>query len=136
MATSTKVQFALRTLQEKAIENINFQIAQAELKCAAFDDEETLAQKVAEWRAYAEAAISNVFHKLGGENPISDGDLSSFKLKSMPKVDYYDKREAQRRVEDLRVRRNKIEAKSQALVPDADGNVSLTKTQLADFFGL
>ena len=136
MATSSKVVFKLDTLREKALDSINHRIAVARLHVESFEDEEALAQRITEWRARQEQRISDLFSRLGGEDQIGDYELSKWKLDSIPEVDRYERRDAERKLRELEAKRTQIEAKSAALVADEDGNIALTKTQLSEFFGL
>lgn len=78
MATSSKVQFNLNVLREKALESLDFRIASAELNVASYDDDEALAQRIREWRARQEEKISDIFRQLG------DGDLDDYRLSKVP----------------------------------------------------
>lgn len=135
MATSTKVKFKLEVLREKALESIDIRIGQAELEVASYDDDEALNERVKEWRARQEEKLSKLFSQLG-EDGIDDYQLSRFKLDSIPEVDRWERQRAERTLRELEAKRTQITAKSEALVPDEEGNVSLTKTQLSEFFGL
>lgn len=133
MATSSKVVFKLDVLRQKALESIEHRIAVARLHVESFEDEEALAQRQRDWRAEQERKLSDVFAQLG---EIDDYRLSKFKLDPIPEVDRYERRDAERKLRELEAKRTQIEAKGSALVPDEDGNISLTKTQLSEFFGL
>jgi hypothetical protein len=135
MATSSKVVFKLGTLREKALESIDFRIAQQQEEVNLFLSQGELQDLVAQWRADQEAKISEVFSQLGGDD-LSNEDLARFRLDDFPKVDVHELRRAEYRLKELRALRSQIEAKSESLVGDEDGNISLTKTQLAEFFGL
>jgi hypothetical protein len=67
---------------------------------------------------------------------IPDAELAAFKVQPIPEVDQWTRREAVRTVRDLEALRTQVLAKSEALVPNEDGTIALTKTQLAEFFGL
>lgn len=135
MATSSKVKFNLATLKEKALESIDFRIAQAKTHVASFDDDEALSQRIREWRARQEERISDLFRSLG-EGGVADHTLAKWKIESMPEVDRYDRTRAESTLRGLENKRTQIVAKAESLVPDEDGNISLTKTQLDEFFGL
>jgi hypothetical protein len=135
MATSSKVRFNLDTLRAKALESIDLRIAYAQTVADSFFDDAALAERLAEWRANQERKISVIFNQLG-EGGVDDYRLSKFSLDPIPSVDRYDKRQAEERLRHLIEKRSQIEAKAEAITPDEDGSVSLTKTQLADFFGL
>lgn len=135
MATSSKVLFRLETLKEKALESIDFRISQKEQEIASYFDEEAMNSLVNQWRARQEERISDLFRRLG-EDGISNAELAKFKVSPMPEIDEFEMRRAQRDLQSLVVTRSKIEAKADSLVPDKDGSISLTKTQLQEFFGL
>jgi hypothetical protein len=135
MATASRIKFKLATLQEKAVEIIDFRILEARRHAASFEDDEALTLRVQEWRARQEAKISDVFRQLG-VGGIDDEELATFRLDPIPEVNKWDRQQAERKVHDLEIRRHQITAKSEALVPDEDGNISLTRTQLEEFFGL
>lgn len=133
MATSTKVRFNLETLRDKAIKSIDFRIAQQRLVVSSFADDEALAARQQEWRVRQEEKITELFNKLCD---LDDYALSRFTIDALPTVDKWDRREAQRKLDDLEAKRVQILAKSESLVPDEDGALALTKTQLSEFFGL
>lgn len=133
MATSSKVQFNLETLKKKALESIDFRIAQKQTEVDSFDDDDAFAETVKEWRAKQEERISDLFRNI---NDTDDYQLSRFAIAPIPKQDRWDRARSIRDLEDLQIRKAKITAKMESLVPDEDGNIALTKTQLSEFFGL
>lgn len=135
MATSSKVRFNLETLRAKALESIDLRIAQAQREVDSYMDDAALQQRVAEWRARQEEKISSIFRQLG-DGGVDDYRLSKFALDEIPTVSRWDRRDAERTLERLVAKRSQIVAKADALIPDEDGGIALTKTQLADFFGL
>lgn len=135
MASSSKVVFNLSTLQQKALESINLRINQKEFEARSFEDEDALEARISEWRARQEAKISELFSQLG-KGGVDNHRLSKFKLDPIPEVDLYERRRAERELRALEAERSRIVAKSESLVADENGNISLTKTQLNEFFGL
>lgn len=135
MPSSSKVQFRLETLKEKALESIDFRIAQKKLEVDSFDDDEALAERVKEWRTRQEEKLSQLFRQLG-EGGIDDYRLSRFKLDDLPTVDRWERSRAEKELRQLEATRSQIIAKGDSLVADEHGNVSLTSTQLEEFFGL
>lgn len=135
MATSSKVLFNLETLRSQALESVDMEIKHQETVVASYADDEALEALVKEWRRAQEARISELFRKLGDDD-ITDSELSKFKLEPMPKIDIWERGKAQARLRELENTRRHILAKATALVPDEGGNVSLTKLQLREFFGL
>lgn len=135
MSTSSKVKFNLETLRAKALESIDFRIAAADLNVKSFDDDEALTERIRTWRVRQEERISHLFASLG-EGGVADYTLNKWKIEPMPSVDAYDRRRAEAELQRLQSLRSKITAKAGSLVADEDGNISLTKTQLAEFFGL
>lgn len=135
MATSSKVQFKLETLQKEALKSIDDRILMKHLELESYDSEEAAEQRVKEWRARQEQRISDLFRRLG-DGGIDDNTLSRFCVEPIPEVTSYERDKAERDIRQLQSRRSRIIAKAQSLVPDEAGNIALTKTQLADFFDL
>jgi len=133
MATSTKVQFNLDILRQKAVESLDHRIALAQTRLASYDDDEAMAQRVREWRQAQEAKLSELVAQLP---EVDDYRLSKFSLDTIPSVEKWERREAENKLSHLQNLRQQVEAKSSALVPDEQGNISLTPTQLSEFFGL
>lgn len=135
MATSSKVRFNLDTLRAKALETIDLRIKQAATEVRSYEDDDALAERMVEWRATQERKIAVIFSQLG-EGGVDDYRLAQFALDPVPSVDRWERGDAERNLQRLEVKRSQIVAKADAIQPDADGTISLTKTQLADFFGL
>lgn len=133
MATSSKVQFKLDTLRERALEAIDLRIAQKEAELEKLGSPEQQKQRIDAWRAAQEAKISNIFSQL---DTIDNVSLSRFRLDDLPDSNKWDRDRAQRDLDRLLADRAKVIAKAESLVADADGNLSLTKTQLKEFFEL
>lgn len=137
MATSTKVMFKLGTLREKALESIDHRIAVARLEVESFEDDEALEQRRRNWYKECVEIIDKLHGKLHDpETGVGNLELSKFRLPEIPDVDKWERRDAERKLRELEAKKTKILAKSEALVGDEDGNISLTKTQLDEFFGL
>lgn len=135
MATSSKVKFNLETLKTMALKSLDERIALARDQYDSYENDDALARRVTAWRARQEEKISHIFSQLG-EGGVDDVRLSSFALDPYPQADYYARRDAEQALTRLLSTRSKIIAKSGSITPDEDGNVSLTKTQMSDFFGL
>ena len=135
MATSSKVQFNLETLTGKAFASIDQRISQTEAMIASEGDDDEYAARIKEWRTRQESRISDLFRRLG-DSDIGDAELAKWEVEEFPRRDDYEMRRLRRDLASLKVTRSKMEAKVGSLVPDEKGNISLTKTQLADFFGL
>lgn len=133
MPASSKVQFNLEALREQALQSLDERITLAQAEVDSLVDESSLAEKVGRWRADQEQRISDLFRQL---DSIDDYRLSNFRVEPMPEISNFDRGRAERRLNELKSKRSQIVAKSNAVVPDADGNVSLTKTQLEEYFGL
>jgi RNA processing factor Prp31 len=133
VATSTKVLFKLSSLREKALTAINERIDNAEEELERLNRDDTLAELRRDWRQKQQIRIDDLFSRL---DEISDEELSRFRLDELPKIDQWAKGKARQRVNGLRATRDQIIAKADSLVSDEDGNIGLTKTQLAEFFGL
>lgn len=135
MATSSKVKFNLETLRAKAMESISFRLDQKTQELLSYDDDTVLEERISDWRQRQEARISDLFTKLG-EGGIGDSQLAKWEIESIPSRDRYERQKIERELRSLEAERSRIEAKSGALVADEDGSISLTTTQLAEFFGL
>jgi len=135
MATSSKVKFNLKTLKEKALESIDERIGRAQTEVDSFADESAMDAMVASWRADQEKRVSDLFSRLG-DGRLRDRELADFRIQPMPDISNRDRYRAEARLRDLKDTRSEIVAKADSLVADADGNISLTKTQLSEFFGL
>lgn len=133
--SSSKVMFRLETLKAEALKSIDFRIQQKRLEVESYDDDAALEERRAEWRAAQEQRISELFSRLG-QKGITDEGLAAFKIDPIPEVDRWDRSKAEHDLSRLQSLRTQIVAKTEALVADDAGNISLTKTQLAEFFGL
>lgn len=133
MATSSKVQFALEALREQATSAIDARIKVQEEVVAIYQDEAAHTARITEWRAEQEERIHELSDKIAS---VSDVELLRFKIAPQPETDKFEARKATRDLANLRDLKAQIEAKAASLVPDEDGNITLTKTQLSDFFGL
>jgi hypothetical protein len=135
MATSSKVRFNLEALRQKALESLDLRITQAKTEVDSYFDDEAMEQRLVEWRAKQEQKISVIFSQLG-EGGVDDYRLARFALDPIPSVDKYARRDAEQRLAHLVAKRSQVSAKAESLMPDEDGGIALTKTQLAEFFGL
>lgn len=133
MPTATKVQFSLEKLQAEAVRSLDERIADAEREADDVASEQRHRDEMRDWRQRQEQRLSDVFRQL---ETLDDFSLAGFQLDPMPVNTRSDRARARRRVEDLRALRSQIAARAASLVPDESGNVALTKTQLADIFGL
>jgi len=133
MATSSKVMFNLETLKAKALENIEFKIKQKQRELETLGSTESLTERLKQWRARQETRISELMRSL---DEIGDYQLAKFKIDEIPTVDRYDVRRAEQELARLERLQADVIAKSDSIVADEQGNVSLTKTQLTEFFGL
>lgn len=136
MATSSKIRFNLESLSTEALKSIDTRIEQAQAKVDSYHDEGAFAQLMAEWRVRQEEKLRGLVARLdNGE--LADIQLAKFRVDDVPDSgDKYEQRRDLERVRALEVRRGEIQAKANSLVPDADGTISLTKTQLREFFDL
>jgi hypothetical protein len=122
----------LETLTEQALAAIDERIAAKVLEVEAYANADISAD-MKRWRADQEARVSDLFRQL---DTIDDVALSRFRIDKMPSRDEYAKDRAERDLKGLQNRRARIVAKAASLVADEDGNIALTKTQLAEFFDL
>jgi hypothetical protein len=135
MATSSKVRFKYDDLKARAIESIDFTIDEQEHLVRSLSDHEIIRKAVAEWRTAQEDRLSELMHRIAN-GQVDDHELSRFKLDDIPTPDHWEERSALRHLTALRERRTRLVAKMDSLVPEPDGSIALTKTQLRDFFGL
>ena len=135
MATSSKVLFNLSTLKEKALESIDERIGRVKLEIDSYEDPEAQEARIDQWRKDQEKRISDLFARLG-DGRLRDRELASFAVQPMPEQTSRDRYRSEARLRDLQDLRPQIVAKADSLVADENGNISLTKTQLAEFFGL
>lgn len=136
MAGQSKVRFKLEDLKSKALDAIDAQIEQAGRDLEYLLDDDALQRDRDQWRNDVIEKVAGLYNDLQGD--LEDRDLK-FRLTSFPTYpvrDEYTVLRAQKRLKLLEEQRNKVVAKAESLVPDADGNISLTKTALADYFGL
>lgn len=136
MPTSTKVQFNLERLREQSLQAVEDQIANTEASLSALSDDKHFNSLVAAWREVQENRLLDLANRIRSEVGVDNYELANFRLDAAPERDKYEERDLKRRLISLEDRRARIMAKSGSLVPDAEGNISLTKTQLAEFFGL
>lgn len=137
MATSSKVVFDLATLREKALESLDLRIANAQLEVDSYSDDAAMAVLVSDWRERQIGKLRALTAQLDAdESAVDNHRLNKFKLDPIPEEDKWDRREAERTLNRLTEKRAQVVAKSAALKPDEGGTVSLTKTQLQEFFGL
>lgn len=133
MATSSKVLFKLEELQARALESLDSRIAIKNEELVEYDSLEAVGSALQEWREVQEERISTIFRQLAS---IDNESLSHFKLDPIPHVDRYARSRLVREIRNLEEVRSQVVAKTESLVPDADGNITLTRTQLQDFFDL
>lgn len=133
MPTAAKVRFRLDELQRQAVASLDDRISEAEREADTEASEARYRADLLEWRSRQEKRFSDLFRQL---DTIDDLSLAAFRVDPMPEFSRADRSRARRRVDDLRALRSQIAARAASLVPDEDGAVSLTKTQLADIFGL
>lgn len=131
--SSTKVRFSLESLKDRALSAIEERITAAEERASEANDRNKIRQAQLLWRERQEARLRETVEML---NETSDEDLVGFKVEPYPKFDEYEGKRALRDLDRLYEERNSIIAKAESLITDAEGNVSLTTTQLRDFFGL
>lgn len=135
MATSSKVHFNLEALKGRAMESINFRIDQKEQELKSYDDDVVLSERVAEWRDRQHRRLEELIEAIK-EGEVGDHQLAKWELEPIPSRDRYERQKIERELRSLENERSRIGAKSGALVADEAGNISLTTTQLAEFFGL
>lgn len=135
MATSSKVQFNLEALQAKAMESISLRIDQKRQELLSYDDDTVLAERIDDWRERQHRRLQHLLDSIK-EGTVGDSQLSDWSLEEIPSVDKYERRKLERELRQLESEKSRIEAKSGSLVADDKGNISLTTTQLAEFFAL
>lgn len=135
MATSSKVLFNLETLKAQALAVTDQKIAQAEERIASIEDETDIAKRIEIWRNAMHGRILELAMKIEA-GTIEDTEITRLYIQEFPRRSQHDMNDAKHNLNKLVNQRATILAKAESLVPDAEGNVHLTKTQLRDFFGL
>ena len=133
MSSSSKVMFNLENLKSESLKSIDERIARQKETVDSFHDDAAFESLVSAWRRTQENRIAELLSNMA---QIDTQVLSKFKFEDMPSRDEYEQRSAVRELDRMHTTRSKIVAKTESLVPDEAGNISLTKTQLAEFFGL
>lgn len=137
MATSSKVRFDLRTLRNKALENIQTRLEEQEKIANEYGDPAFFDERVTEWRTkQIERVLAFASRLRETPDDISDQSIAAFRVEEMPTNSRWEYERAVEGIALLQAKKRQIEAKTSALVPDADGSISLTKTQLLEFFGI
>lgn len=137
MATSSKVRFDLEKLRMEAMKSLGMRIEHARLEVDSYLDDAALAVRVVEWRERQIQKINAIAAQLSeNESAVDNHRLSRFALDPIPEVDRWDRKKAEDRLHNLLVTASKMDAKAASLKPDEDGSISLTKTQLQEFFGV
>lgn len=134
MATSSKTQFKLETLKEQSLAALDEQLRLKEEELARAQSADSHAEDLAAWRERCVTELEDLYRRR--LEPGADTLFATYRFPKMPQRDRYQVSQLERDVERLKGRRVRIIAKAESLVPDADGNLSLTKTQLSEFFGL
>lgn len=135
MATSSKFVFELSELQKQAVSAIDERIELKQKELRTYEDPDEHDKVVRAWRERQEAKIATVFHRLG-DFDIADEELAQFRLEPFPKQETYRHERAARELAILQARRSQMTAKTRSIKPSDDGTISLTKTQLKEFFDL
>jgi hypothetical protein len=133
MATSSKVTFKLDMLKEKAAEAIDLRIAKKQEEVDSYDSPDALEQRILDWRNDQEKRLRALVDSLPD---LSHVQLAGFRIHEMPKAELWERRKAEIDLRHLQTVKAQMMAKADSLVPDADGNIALTKTQLHEFFGI
>jgi septation ring formation regulator EzrA len=135
MAGQSKVRFKLEDLKKKALAAIDLQIHEAQEHLKSISDDDALADQRTEWRETVHHWLTALSADFDG---LTDKDMRA-RLAMFPAYPMRDEYAVVRQAQRLRILeqdRTKILAKAESLVPDEDGNISLTKTALSDYFGL
>lgn len=137
MPGPTKVKFKLEDLKARALESLDARIENAGRNFEQLTDQTVYEEDCIEWRRKAEEQIVNLAHRISIGESMSNVDLSrAALLPNRPQRDEHAIVRARKALEALEAERTKVVAKSESLVADEDGNISLTKSQLSDFFSL
>lgn len=131
--TTAKMKFRLDALKALALASIDEHIQLKTERLELLKDEGFREAEVSAWRAEQEARISQIFRQL---ETIDNRSLESFRLDPFPIRDEREIRGLERALEHLTLIRSQVVAKTDSLVPDEDGTVSLTTRQMSDFFNL
>lgn len=135
MATSSKVLFCLEDLKVNALKALDEQIAHTQAIVNNYDADALYSQQVDDWREDQKATILELAAKVK-DGTITDVTLEAFKARAKPTRDRWDHERQKTHLHKLQNDRTRMMAKAEALIPDSDGNIALTKTQLSEFFRL
>lgn len=135
MPSSAKVQFNLEELKVRALESIDERIAAKGRELEAQNDDTALQADIADWREKEEARLRQLVSDMD-QGEVDNHRLVSYSVRPIPKRDSWERSRLQTELSQLEATKSKMLAKTGSLVPDENGNVSLTSTQLKDFFGL
>ena len=131
MATSSKVKFKLESLRDKAVASIDARLVRKQKELEEFDESDALQEKVSAWRDRQNERLRELL-----DADVDNQTLSTFRIEPIPATPTWGRSHVEREIKNLIATRDRVIAKSESLVPDADGNISLTKTQLKEFFEL
>lgn len=129
MATTSRIKFNLAALMEESKKLLSNEIQALESELAQSPEE-----VLKEWRAQQTARLDE-FHAAVHDGGVRDYALGTFSMEPAPRSDWR-RNELRDRLFRTKSRLAAMSARAQSLVADEDGNVSLTKTQLREFFGL
>lgn len=131
---ASRITFSLAKLAEQAEQAIQGRIDDKALEIGRLEEHLDLYEThLAEWRAAMEEVLFRLNHDFEHMTPEA---IANFRFAPVPKRDTFALERAHRELQALQAEALKITAKAASLVPDADGNISLTKTQLAEYFSL
>jgi hypothetical protein len=129
----SKTLFNLAELKHKSLSAVENQIEEIRTYLAETYSPENQAMEEAEWRKRQEKRLSDLFKSL---DKIPNSQLASFRLEPLPSDSEYEIRDLKRKLWDLEYRKKRILARADSIVPDNNGHVYLTPTQLKNFFDL
>lgn len=135
MATSSKVQFSLAKLKEEALKSIDFRIAQLQERVDSYDSDAEYQRQIDAWRDDQIKTLQSLCEKVN-DGTVTDIELEGVKLRPKPTRDRYQHDKNAAMLAAQRALRSRVVAKAESLVPDEDGNLALTKTQLQEFFDI
>lgn len=133
MSNTSKVVFKLDVLKQRAVEAVDEKIEHAKIQYDLVSDKSTIRVAQATWRERQDSAARDLAANLDN---LADKDLIDFRFEPYPEFDEFQAKRAARVLDLLVEQRASVIAKAESLVPDADGNIALTQTQLKNFFGL
>lgn len=134
MAGNSKVTFRLSELVSQALVVVTQRVtAQEKVLAEAEAHEASLPDRLIEWREAQQARLDTLEVEFG---TMTSEEIAAWRFEAPPAADPWAVGRARSDLSRLLDAAEQVKAKGASLSPDASGNVSLTRAQLSEFFGL